>query len=141
MLCRQPGAYRGFVYQGVLVSSGDLHIDTYKPASKCAYYTANNHGSMVEIGGEWYIFYHRHTNGTNFSRPGLSGKAAFPAGRHGAAGGNDLLRRLRAAAGPGGISRLSGLQPVQRGGKNLCALVRLDGRPLSQDHAGGPGRR
>ena len=38
---------KGFVYRGVMVSGGDLHIDTYKPAEKCAYYTANNHGSMV----------------------------------------------------------------------------------------------
>ena len=61
----------------MLVSSGDLHIDTYKPASKCAYYTANNHGSMVEIGGEWYIFYHRHTNGTNYSRQGCFERLSF----------------------------------------------------------------
>lgn len=61
---------KGFEYKGVLVSGGDLHIDSYKPAEKCAYYTANNHGSMVEISGDWYIFYHRHTNGTNYSRQG-----------------------------------------------------------------------
>jgi hypothetical protein len=33
-------------------------------------YCANNHGSIVNIKGEWYIFYHRHTNGTNYSRQG-----------------------------------------------------------------------
>ena len=32
------------------------------------FYGGNNHGSIVEINGQWYIFYHRHTNGTNFSR-------------------------------------------------------------------------
>ena len=68
---------RGFKYQGVLVSGGDLHIDSYNPAEKCAYYTANNHGSMVEIGGDWFIFYHRHTNGTNFSRQGCFEKLSF----------------------------------------------------------------
>ena len=31
---------------------------------------ANNHGSIVEINGEWYIFYHRHTNAHNYSRQG-----------------------------------------------------------------------
>lgn len=60
----------GFEYKGVLVSGGDLNIDSYKPADKCMYYTANNHGSAVEINGDWYIFYHRHTNGTNYSRQG-----------------------------------------------------------------------
>ena len=68
---------KGFVYRGVMVSGGDLHIDTYKPAEKCAYYTANNHGSMVQIGADWFIFYHRHTNGTNFSRQGCFEKLSF----------------------------------------------------------------
>lgn len=60
----------GFTYRGVLVSNGDLNIDSYKPAEKPMCYCANNHGSMVQIGADWYIFYHRHTNGTNYSRQG-----------------------------------------------------------------------
>ncbi|MCQ2523396.1 MAG: family 43 glycosylhydrolase [Lachnospiraceae bacterium] len=60
----------GFKYQGCLVSNGDLNIDSYKKADYPSVYCANNHGSMVEILGEWYIFYHRHTNGTNYSRQG-----------------------------------------------------------------------
>ena len=32
---------------------------------------------MVEINGEWYIFYHRHTNGTNYSRQGCFEKLRF----------------------------------------------------------------
>lgn len=59
---------KGFKYGGVIVSNNDLHIDTYKPADKPMYYGGNNHGSIVEINGEWYIFYHRHTNGTAYSR-------------------------------------------------------------------------
>lgn len=62
----------GFSYGGVLVSNCDLHIDSYKSAVKAAAYGSNNHGSMVEIGGKWYIFYHRHTNGTWFSRQGCA---------------------------------------------------------------------
>ncbi|WP_342477656.1 family 43 glycosylhydrolase [Paenibacillus sp. FSL H7-0350] len=61
---------RDFVYQGVIVSNCDLHIDTYKPADRTMYYGGNNHGSIVEVNGAWYIFYHRHTNGTAFSRQG-----------------------------------------------------------------------
>ncbi|MDQ2087751.1 family 43 glycosylhydrolase [Herbivorax sp. ANBcel31] len=61
---------KGFEYKGVIVSNNDLHISSYKPAEKPMYYGANNHGSIVEIGGKWYVFYHRHTNGTNFSRQG-----------------------------------------------------------------------
>lgn len=36
------------------------------------YYGSNNHGSIIEIQGQWYIFYHRHTDGTNFSRQGCA---------------------------------------------------------------------
>ncbi|MDE6318859.1 MAG: family 43 glycosylhydrolase, partial [Lachnospiraceae bacterium] len=72
----------GFVYGGVLVSNCDLHIDTYKPADMPMAYGANNHGSMVEINDEWYIFYHRHTNGTWYSRQGCAEKLEIlPDGR------------------------------------------------------------
>ena len=58
----------GFEYKGVLVSNCDLHIDSYKPAQKPMYYGGNNHGGLLELENQYYIFYHRHTNGTNFSR-------------------------------------------------------------------------
>lgn len=31
----------------------------------------NNHGGLVEINGQWYIFYHRHTGTDEFSRQGM----------------------------------------------------------------------
>ena len=61
---------RDFEYKGVLVDNGDIGIDSYKRADRPGCYCANNHGSIVRIGDEWYIFYHRHTNGTNYSRQG-----------------------------------------------------------------------
>ena len=64
----------GFVYGGVIVSNADLHIGTYKKADMPAAYGANNHGGIEKINGEWYIFYHRHTNGTWFSRQGCAEK-------------------------------------------------------------------
>lgn len=64
----------GFTYGGVIVSNCDLHIDTYKPANMPAAYGANNHGSIVQIEEDWYIFYHRHTNGTWYSRQGCAEK-------------------------------------------------------------------
>lgn len=63
-----------FTYGGVIVSNSDLHITSYKPAEKPMAYGANNHGGMVKIGNDWYIFYHRHTNGTWFSRQGCAEK-------------------------------------------------------------------
>lgn len=61
-----------FTYGGVIVSNCDLHISTYKPADMPAAYGANNHGSIVQILDKWYIFYHRHTNGTWYSRQGCA---------------------------------------------------------------------
>jgi hypothetical protein len=49
-----------------------MHIDGYKPADMPTYFSGNNHGGIVEINRQWYIFYHRHTNGTNFSRQGCA---------------------------------------------------------------------
>ena len=37
-------------------------------------YTGNNHGSIENINGEWYIFYHRQTNATSYSRQGCAEK-------------------------------------------------------------------
>ncbi|MCQ2538291.1 MAG: family 43 glycosylhydrolase, partial [Lachnospiraceae bacterium] len=62
----------GFKYGGVIVSNADVGIDTYKPADLPVCYGANNHGSIVEINGQWYIFYHRQTNGTWYSRQGCA---------------------------------------------------------------------
>lgn len=64
----------GFVFKGTIVSNNDTGISSYKPREKPAFYGGNNHGSIVKIGGEWYVFYHRHTNGTNYSRQGCMEK-------------------------------------------------------------------
>jgi arabinoxylan arabinofuranohydrolase len=71
-LCYATSKYptKDFVYRGTIVSNNDLYIDSYKPAEQPMFYGGNNHGSIVEIKGKWYIFYHRHTNGTNYSRQG-----------------------------------------------------------------------
>jgi len=68
---------KDFTYRGVIVSNNDMHIDSYKPADKPMYYGGNNHGSIVEIHDNWYIFYHRHTDGTNFSRQGCIEQISF----------------------------------------------------------------
>lgn len=45
-----------FTYRGIIIDNG---ID---------YPGGNNHGSVCRIDGQWYIFYHRMTNGTVMSR-------------------------------------------------------------------------
>ncbi len=59
-----------FTYGGVLVSNCDMGIDSYKPADFTTAYGGNNHGSLVELNGTYFIFYHRHTNGMNYCRQG-----------------------------------------------------------------------
>ena len=57
----------GFVCKGVLVSNGDVGIEGRR-YGQAVNYMGNNHGGLVRIGGEWYIFYHRHTNRSSYSR-------------------------------------------------------------------------
>ena len=61
-----------FTYGGVIVSNNDIGIDSYKPANLPMAFGGNNHGSIVEINGQWYIFYHRQTNASWFSRQGCA---------------------------------------------------------------------
>ncbi len=63
-----------FEYCGCIVCNNDMGIDSYKPADMATAYGGNNHGGLVQIGEDWYIFYHRQTNGTWFSRQGCAEK-------------------------------------------------------------------
>ncbi len=58
----------GFKYGGTLISNGDIGLDGIADTGHANSYTGNNHGGLVEISGKWYIFYHRQTNKTQFSR-------------------------------------------------------------------------
>ena len=58
----------GFKFGGVIVSNCDLHVGEEPELPKA--YGGNNHGSIIEINGQWYIFYHRQTNATWYSRQG-----------------------------------------------------------------------
>ena len=63
-----------FEYKGVLVSNGDLGLDGNEQP-RC--YLGNNHGGLVQIGEEHYIFWHRHTHGGQFSRQGCADKVTI----------------------------------------------------------------
>lgn len=72
-LCYATSQYpdRGFEYGGVIISNGDIGLDGREYALR-ANYIGNNHGGMVKIKDQWYIFYHRHTHGTAYSRQGCA---------------------------------------------------------------------
>lgn len=61
----------GYVYGGTLVSNGNIG---YQGNTKPVCPLGNNHGGILQIGEEFYIFYHRQTNGTEFSRQGCAEK-------------------------------------------------------------------
>ena len=47
------------------------------------YRWGNNHGGLVEINGQWYIFYHRHTGTDEYSRQGMLEPIDVAIGRDG----------------------------------------------------------
>lgn len=62
---------QGFEYKGVLHSNGNLGFHDQDTPS---YYYANNHGSAIEINGEYYVFGHRHTAWSQYQRQGVAEK-------------------------------------------------------------------
>ena len=59
----------GFRYGGTLVSIGDVGFK----GNNCAMnYTGNTHGSLVKVKDQWYVFYHRQSNGNLYSRQGCA---------------------------------------------------------------------
>lgn len=56
---------RGFVYRGVLLSNSDLGYQGNRQPKAPA---GTIHGSIEYVNGKYYIFYHRCTNNTDFSR-------------------------------------------------------------------------
>ncbi len=58
----------GFVYRGTLVSNGDIFPEKNMSEKTARNYTGNNHGGMLRIKDQYYIFYHRQTNQNSYSR-------------------------------------------------------------------------
>ena len=58
----------GFTYGGTLVSNGDIFPEGKEGWSQARNYIGNNHGGMLELDGEYYIFYHRQTNRSSYAR-------------------------------------------------------------------------
>ncbi len=74
-----PFPDRDFVFGGVLISNGDLG---YNGQTMKQMMTGNNHGSLVQIKEQWYLFYHRQTHKNTYSRQGCAEKIAIlPDGR------------------------------------------------------------
>lgn len=68
-LCYATSPYpdRDFLYGGTIVSGGDVGYQGRKEKDRLNT-TGTNHGSIECIGGKWFVFYHRNTNKTAYSR-------------------------------------------------------------------------
>lgn len=68
-LCYATSRYpdRDFHFGGTLVSNGDVGLDGRKESERTNA-TGTTHGSIEQIGGQWYVFYHRLTHGSDYSR-------------------------------------------------------------------------
>lgn len=68
-LCYATSDYpdKDFTYCGIIVSNGDVGYKGRKEKDRVNH-TATNHGSIANINGQWYVFYHKPTHGSDYSR-------------------------------------------------------------------------
>lgn len=68
-LCYATSSYpdRDFVYGGTIVSNGDVGYEGRREKDRLNT-TGTNHGSIACMNGQWYVFYHRNTHKSAYSR-------------------------------------------------------------------------
>lgn len=62
---------QAFRFGGTIISNADVGYEG-RTAEHARNQIANIHGGMVKLGEQWYISYHRHTHGKQFSRQGCA---------------------------------------------------------------------
>jgi len=72
-LCYATSNYpdRDFKYGGIIISNGDIGLNG---RTQPVYSLSNNHGGIAQIGNDFYIFYHKATDGNEYSRQGSAEK-------------------------------------------------------------------
>ena len=64
----------GFEYKGTLISNGDVFLNGQNDENHASNYIGNNHGGILKIKDQYYIFYHRQTNRNSYSRQACAEK-------------------------------------------------------------------
>lgn len=79
-LCYATSKYpdRDFTFGGTIVSNGDVGINGRTDADRLNM-TGTTHGSIIEINGQWYVFYHRLTHKSDYSRQACAEKISIAA--------------------------------------------------------------
>ena len=62
-----------FVFGGTIVSNGDVGLNG-RPLEEKLNMTGTTHGSIIEINNQWYVFYHRLTHKSDYSRQACAEK-------------------------------------------------------------------
>ncbi len=66
----------GYAYGGTLVDIGDV-FRKGRTADEAVNALGNTHGGIECVNGQWYVFYHRQTNTTQYSRQACAEKIFF----------------------------------------------------------------
>ena len=68
-LCYAVSSYpdRDFRYGGTIISTGDIGLNGRKAKDRLNH-TGTTHGSIECVNGQWYVFYHRLTHSSGYSR-------------------------------------------------------------------------
>lgn len=79
-LCYATSEYpdRDFVFGGTIVSNGDVGMNGRASEDRLNM-TGTTHGSIEQIRGEWYVFYHRLTHKSDYSRQACAQKIEIKA--------------------------------------------------------------
>ncbi|MGN0592001.1 MAG: family 43 glycosylhydrolase [Ruminococcus sp.] len=74
-LCYATSSYpdRDFVFGGTIVSNGDVGLNGRAEKDRLNM-TGTTHGSIENIDGQWYVFYHRLTHKSDYSRQACAEK-------------------------------------------------------------------
>lgn len=77
-LCYATSKYpdRDFIFRGTVVSNGDVGYNGRTVKEKTNM-TGTTHGSIIEINGQWYVFYHRLTHKSDYSRQACAEKISI----------------------------------------------------------------
>jgi len=72
---------KDYKFGGTIVSIGDIYLNG-RTNQESVNYLGNTHGCIEKVGHQWYVFYHRQTNRTNFSRQACAEKIIFDDNGH-----------------------------------------------------------
>lgn len=94
---------------GVLVDSRGIVLSENGDYLECRNYGHNTHGSIEEINGQWYVFYHRPPRGFGFARQAMVAPISVESETKSVSdGGKVKIRAYDAYTGPGEVRAKNG---------------------------------